>query len=148
MIILAHRGLWQSPAEKNSRAALRRALEDGFGVETDIRDRAGQLVISHDPPQAEVPTVAEFFEAYAEMGAPGILALNIKADGLQQLLADALALGRFWRRVFRPGKEIQQADVHAADCRKTLVDPGDRFRDSRVRLPKAGGIVDSGGCRL
>ena len=48
--ILAHRGFWTEPAEKNSREALERAFREGFGIETDIRDRNGALVVSHDPP--------------------------------------------------------------------------------------------------
>jgi hypothetical protein len=91
MIILAHRGLWQSAAEKNSPAALRRALEGGFGVETDVRDLGGQLVISHDPPQAGAMSLDEFLETYGRIASGGMLALNITADGLQQALADALA---------------------------------------------------------
>jgi hypothetical protein len=91
MIILAHRGVWQNPAEKNSAVALRRALENGFGVETDIRDLDGQLVISHDPPRAGAMPLADFLDAYVETQAAGMLALNIKADGLQQTLAHALA---------------------------------------------------------
>lgn len=97
MIILAHRGLWFHSAEQNSLAALRKALTEGFGVETDIRDHAGKLVISHDPPLAGAPSVADFLEAFSESGAPGILALNIKADGLQQPLVDALAHYRIAR---------------------------------------------------
>jgi hypothetical protein len=90
MNILAHRGLWQSSAEKNSSAALRRALEAGFGVETDIRDLGGQLVISHDPPLPGAMPLADFLDTYVQVPTPGILALNIKADGLQSTLAEAL----------------------------------------------------------
>ena len=50
MELLAHRGLWQEPAEKNSRIAFERAFQAGFGVETDLRDHGGTVVISHDPP--------------------------------------------------------------------------------------------------
>jgi glycerophosphoryl diester phosphodiesterase len=48
--ILAHRGYWLEPGEKNSLSAFRRAFEGGFGIETDIRDLDGELVVSHDPP--------------------------------------------------------------------------------------------------
>ena len=73
MIILAHRGVWQNPVEKNSAAALRRALENGFGVETDIRDLDGQLVISHDPPRAGAMRLADFLDAYVETQRPACL---------------------------------------------------------------------------
>lgn len=90
MMILAHRGLWLQPAERNSLAALCTALTEGFGVETDVRDHGSQLVISHDPPGSDALPLAAFLDAYARLPAPGILALNIKADGLQTALADAL----------------------------------------------------------
>jgi len=96
-MILAHRGLWRHPAEQNGLPALRRALAEGFGIETDIRDRAGQLVISHDPPLADVPLFAELLRIYDEMAPPGMLALNVKADGLQTLLTDALSHHRIAR---------------------------------------------------
>lgn len=92
MIILAHRGLWEAPAEKNTRAALRRALEEGFGIETDIRDLNGELVISHDPPRQGAMPLDYFLDDYVQVGRSGlVLALNIKADGLQSALAEALA---------------------------------------------------------
>ncbi len=46
--ILAHRGIWNKKLKKNSLDALTLALDMGFGIETDIRDRNGVLVISHD----------------------------------------------------------------------------------------------------
>ncbi len=85
--ILAHRGLWQRKKAKNSPAALREALRLGFGIETDIRDQGGQLVISHDPPAAAAPLFRPFLEEWLRHPAlRPILALNIKADGLGMLL--------------------------------------------------------------
>lgn len=95
--ILAHRGFWTEPAEKNSREALERAFREGFGIETDIRDRNGALVVSHDPPVGDgLMTFDELLELYRRHapqagGRAGTLALNIKADGLQGPLLDALA---------------------------------------------------------
>jgi hypothetical protein len=82
--VLAHRGHWITPTEKNSVIALRRALEGGFGIETDIRDLDGELVISHDPPlSGSAPqSFASFLDLYRSLGSTGWLALNIKADGL------------------------------------------------------------------
>ena len=48
--ILAHRGVWGSKEEQNSRSAIKHALAGGFGIETDIRDHDGQVVLSHDVP--------------------------------------------------------------------------------------------------
>src|SRR5258706_2768972 len=84
--ILAHRGLWKSREEKNSLAALTLALRQGFGLETDVRDCAGELVISHDPPQRGALPLRSLLEEYRSLQATSILALNIKADGLAQPL--------------------------------------------------------------
>lgn len=91
MKILAHRGFWKSSSEKNSRKAFVRAFEGGYGVETDLRDQAGRVVIAHDLPLGETLfTFDEFLELYLEMNSPGTLALNIKADGLQNEIRRSL----------------------------------------------------------
>ena len=88
--ILAHRGWWQEPGEKNSLAALGRALDAGFGIETDVRDFRGRLVISHDVADAGCPPLDDALDLI-ETADPALpVALNIKADGLQDLLDDAL----------------------------------------------------------
>ena len=91
MIILAHRGWWLEPREKNTMGAFARAFAGGYGVETDIRDCDGALVVSHDPPHSEGAIGLDAFLAlYTQHGSPGWLALNIKSDGLQSGLRDAL----------------------------------------------------------
>ncbi|MDR2428977.1 MAG: phosphodiesterase, partial [Candidatus Margulisbacteria bacterium] len=86
MLILAHRGCWQTPAEKNTRTAFERSFTLGFGTETDVRDLAGQIVISHDMPRGGELTFAEVLQIMDRRNLP--LAINIKADGLaDQLLA-------------------------------------------------------------
>lgn len=91
--ILAHRGWWGSPAEKNSPEALKKALDAGFGIETDFRDIDGLLVISHDPPQSikGLMTATQFFSAQNAAGFDARIAVNVKADGLCALLIDAIA---------------------------------------------------------
>lgn len=90
MLLLAHRGLWSAPEERNSRAALVGALQHGFGLETDIRDQNGVLVISHDMPTGSVLPLADLLAAYRQLGSSAPLALNIKADGLRIRLAEEL----------------------------------------------------------
>ena len=90
MVILAHRGLWHEPEERNTLPALRRALEAGFGVETDIRDYMGRLVISHNVADEAAPLAEELFAWYREADRAGQLALNVKADGIQTLLVPLL----------------------------------------------------------
>jgi hypothetical protein len=92
VIILAHRGWWERADEKNSSLAFVRALRAGYGIETDIRDCKGELVISHDPPaSSDLMTLKEFACLYLEMASAAPLALNIKADGLQAGVLDCLA---------------------------------------------------------
>lgn len=86
MIILSHRGYWREVAEKNSRISFERSLDLGFGTETDIRDYAGNLVISHDMANESSMPVEDFFTIYRSYGKALPLALNIKADGLQSEL--------------------------------------------------------------
>jgi len=90
MQILSHRGYWKSPPEKNTVAALERSFRLGFGTETDLRDRDRTLVVSHDPADQQSLLADSLFRTHHEL-APGVpLALNIKADGLQQHVADML----------------------------------------------------------
>jgi hypothetical protein len=66
-----------------------RAFAAGYGVETDLRDDRGTLVVSHDPPGGAEMSVAELFAVYRRY--PMLpLALNIKADGLAKSLAELL----------------------------------------------------------
>lgn len=82
MRILAHRGKWCNEQEKNTLEALERAFERGYGIETDIRDRNGEIVISHNPADKSCPTLDELLMAWGRHGHRSLLALNIKADGL------------------------------------------------------------------
>ena len=90
MKILAHRGYWQEQEERNTPAALRRALDSGFGFESDIRDFNGELVISHNIADGSCQKAEEVFRWLAEHGDKYCFAINIKADGLKDLLAGLL----------------------------------------------------------
>ena len=87
MHYLCHRGFWTRKEEQNTLASFARAFELGFGIETDLRDSGSRIVISHDLPRGDEPTFAEVLDLYAQYPKAGILALNIKADGLQVELA-------------------------------------------------------------
>lgn len=88
MILLAHRGLWRTPQEKNSRQSFRDAFAGGYGVELDVRDAGGALVISHDPVDpARAPLMfGDVLADYAAAGMPGRIAINVKADGLSAMI--------------------------------------------------------------
>lgn len=90
MEILAHRGFWDAAHPRNSLVALSHALDAGFGFESDVRDYAGSLVISHNIADASSPQAAEVFRLLAAHGDRYPFAINIKADGLKEPLAALL----------------------------------------------------------
>jgi glycerophosphoryl diester phosphodiesterase len=90
MKILAHRGLWHQPEERNRPESLRSALSKGFGLETDVRDSAGKLVVCHDPVTAEVQFLSELLTDYQSLASEAPLAINIKADGLGSMIQTLL----------------------------------------------------------
>ena len=90
MTYLCHRGFWTGIEEQNSLAAFERAFASGYGIETDIRDSIGELVISHDCPQGGEPRLTDVLELYSRYPQAQTLALNVKSDGLQSKLKEAL----------------------------------------------------------
>lgn len=88
--IIAHRGMWFQPSEKNTFPAFERALQNGFGIETDFRDCNGELVISHDPAGPNAIKAKDFFDLCNRYPNSDPHAINIKSDGLQSLLAPYL----------------------------------------------------------
>ncbi|ARJ66601.1 hypothetical protein WV31_13445 [Magnetospirillum sp. ME-1] len=90
--ILAHRGAWTEKAEQNRPDRLLAALRGGFGIETDLRDRAGGVVISHDMPGADAPSLDQVWGDWLDLASPErVLALNVKADGLAEIMAPLVA---------------------------------------------------------
>lgn len=91
--ILAHRGYWKGEfglqnLKQNSLEALARAADMGFGIETDLRDHCREIVISHDPANEYTLT----FNQIAELKVEGLVAFNIKSDGLAPLLYSYLKI--------------------------------------------------------
>lgn len=83
MEVISHRGLWYNQEEKNTLKSFKKSFDNNFGLETDIRDMNKELVICHDLPDESSIKLTHFFSLYKEYNEPFILALNIKADGLQ-----------------------------------------------------------------
>ncbi len=92
--VFAHRGAWNpSGPQGNSTEALFSALNGGFSLETDIRDHGGNVVISHDPLSfKETPISLGILLAHLKgcRHQDSMIALNIKSDGLSNLLAKLL----------------------------------------------------------
>ena len=89
--ILAHRGVWGSKEEQNSRSAIRHALAGGFGIETDIRDHDGQVVLSHDVPlhdDRDLVSYSDLLEMLEDADERSSCALNVKSDGLLNIIQD------------------------------------------------------------
>lgn len=90
MKILAHRGCWNAEIKGNSHQALRSALEHGFGFESDLRDYCGELVISHNVANASCQNAEEVFRWLEEFNDQYCFAINIKADGMKEMLTESL----------------------------------------------------------
>lgn len=91
--ILAHRGYWLNQSEQNKEVAFVRALKSGFGIETDIRDLNGEIVVSHDLPRIDqdgLMTLEDLLYLYESIGNKLPLALNIKADGMQEKITEKI----------------------------------------------------------
>jgi len=93
--IIAHRGYWLNASEKNTTLAFSRALQHGFGIETDFRDFDGALVVSHDPPSASAMKISELVHLYQSHPVNAPMALNIKSDGLHDLVIDLMQRAKF-----------------------------------------------------
>jgi len=160
--ILAHRGHWEAAEERNSSGALRRAFIDGFGVETDVRDYCGKLVVSHDKPNGREMSFTDFLALMPlEGGAAALpLALNVKADGLAADVAksmsgrpldswfvfdmsvpDLLAYIRLGLPTFTRLSDYESEPVALAECQGIWVDGFSRDWSDLARLH---GFLDSG----
>jgi glycerophosphoryl diester phosphodiesterase len=88
MNVVSHRGHWTHAQEQNSLSAFRRALSQRWAIETDVRHALGRLVVAHDLPAGDVIPLESLSEVHHDLAPDTVLALNIKCDGLQSLLAD------------------------------------------------------------
>jgi hypothetical protein len=86
--ILSHRGLWEAPLARNTLRAFVESFAAGYGAELDVRDAAGELLVSHDPPLGSELRLNDVLREYRDAGQPGTLAINIKADGLASAILD------------------------------------------------------------
>ena len=122
--VIAHRGWWTTPAEQNTPDAFRRAFDAGIGVELDVRDREGRLVVSHDPPEYGLPSLL-FGRVLEILGdRPNVLAVNVKSCGLAPWFAELKAPKNWFFFDTAPGDEgeyqrhrlpLYERDVWQAD---------------------------------
>lgn len=88
VLVISHRGFWRTPEERNRPVAFERTVREAFGTETDVRDRGGELVVAHDIADESARPWSEVVGLFRDTGLP--LAVNIKADGLSDLLKAAM----------------------------------------------------------
>ncbi len=82
--IFAHRGFWKEGGSgPNSLESLNSAFEEGFAVETDVRDHQKENVISHDPRGSST-----YNSFNRELLALGRIAINIESEGLVPRFTD------------------------------------------------------------
>lgn len=103
MVILAHRANLEGPNPKleNSLAATQRALELGFGIETDLRrDADRQFYISHDlqprTSENDFYLFSELFHRFSDR----VIAMNVKELGYEKDLVGLQASGAMGRHSF------------------------------------------------
>lgn len=90
MQIIAHRGYWLNETEKNTQTAFERAFENGFGIETDIRDHMGKLVVSHAFPMGNEMPLEELLNTHQQYAKDLPLALHLHSCGLGNSLQEIL----------------------------------------------------------
>jgi len=88
--IIAHRGKWKIKEEGNTLFAFEKAFQCNMGIETDVRDYQGNLVISHDIPDSEKLLFEDVLKCYNKYQCKETIAINIKADGIYFLLEELL----------------------------------------------------------
>jgi hypothetical protein len=96
MHILEHRGGWLDEKnklqryQKNSIDAFKSSFLRRNGIELDIREFDGELVISHELPVQNNVKLETIFNLYKDLASDVMLALNIKSDGLCSMLKNLL----------------------------------------------------------
>ncbi len=96
-----------------------RALEAGFGIETDLRrDATGRSYIGHDPtgwaPETDFGLFAKAFRAHADRP----IALNVKELGYEAELLDRQLAGDFGARSFLFDFELLEPQTPGAAQRR------------------------------
>jgi glycerophosphoryl diester phosphodiesterase len=125
--ILAHRANLTGPRSvaENSLAACARALELGFGLETDLRrDASGVFYISHDAgprtPENSLEEYSELFRKYPKAE----LAINVKELGYEAELIALMKSGKLGAQSFYFDFELLEPKTPGAAQKKLKSLPG------------------------
>ncbi len=74
--------MWGTEHPANSLDAFIAAGSYGFGIELDVRDHRGSVVVAHDPPVGDELEFRSVVSALADASRRLPIAINVKADGL------------------------------------------------------------------
>lgn len=124
---MAHRANLTGPRSvaENSLAACTKALQLGFGLETDLRrDVAGQFYISHD---AHPRTAENSLEGYSKLFSEhpeAELAINVKELGYEGALIELMSSGRLGKSCFYFDFELLQLKHPGSAQRRIRSLPG------------------------
>tara|TARA_B110001454_G_scaffold219057_1_gene249607 strand:+ start:46408 stop:47037 length:630 start_codon:yes stop_codon:yes gene_type:complete len=89
--MIAHRGFWKEKHEQNTMVSFTQCFEKKYGIETDIRDFNGKVIISHDPYVGQTPIYFEdVLKNYKSYNSHVTLALNVKTDGISDKVKELL----------------------------------------------------------
>jgi|SRR5882724_2005317 len=121
MIVLAHRANLTGPHSvvENSLAACARALNEGFGLETDLRcDETGAFYVSHDAGPRSPENRLEGYTDLFQRHPAAQLAINVKELGYELALVDLMNSGRLGRWSFYFDFELLEPQSPGAAQRK------------------------------
>lgn len=96
MEILSHRA--NAATARDGSLGWEECFQRGWGVEVDVRDRNGEVVVSHSPcaDGSTPPRLDELYAAWARSSTRPTVALNVKAAELHTLLDVAIPSNWFW----------------------------------------------------
>ena len=139
--ILAHRAnlLGPEPARENTLAACARALEQGFGLETDLRrEQGGEFYLAHDPqprtPENDLAPYAELFRRWPDR----VIAMNVKELGYESALIALHAEGALGGSAFYFDFELLEPHTPGAAQRRLRSLPGGATTPMAARLSDRG----------
>ena len=89
-MIICHRGFWNNISDQNTESSFYKAFKKKFGIETDIRDCNGKVVISHDMPTGKEIELTNLLKLHIFNNTKVNLLLNIKSDGLHSKLLEIM----------------------------------------------------------
>jgi glycerophosphoryl diester phosphodiesterase len=130
--IMAHRANLTGPRSvaENSLAACAKALELGFGLETDLRkDSSGKFYISHDAHPRTAENALEGYTTLFQQHPKAELAINVKELGYEPALIELMNSGRLGQKCFYFDFELLETKTPGAAQKKIRSLPaGDRIR--------------------